>query len=88
MSPRKDIKSTSAIGQSRRQSSVTSKGQTTIPADIRRELNIKPGDHVSFSIEAGRAVLEKVVAIDHAWNGGQSEMLGEWNDPEQDVYND
>ena len=71
-----------------RQSSVTSKGQATIPADIRRELRIEPGDRVSFSIEGGRAVMEKVQEVDRVWNGGQSAMLSEWNDPEQDVYND
>jgi len=71
-----------------RQSSVTSKGQATIPAAIRRELHIEPGDRVSFAIEGGRAVMEKVQEFDRVWNGSQSAMLGEWNDPEQDVYND
>jgi AbrB family looped-hinge helix DNA binding protein len=75
-------------GVALRQSSVTSKGQTTIPAEIRRELRIEPGDKVSFSLEGGRVFIEKVQEIDHAWNGGQSLMLSEWNDPEQDVYND
>jgi AbrB family looped-hinge helix DNA binding protein len=88
MIPRKDIHAASSIHPVKRQSSVTSKGQTTIPAEIRRELNINPGDRVSFSMEAGRVVLDKVVAIDHAWNDGQAAMLNEWHDPDQDVYND
>ena len=71
-----------------RPSAVTSKGQATIPAEIRREAEIKPGDKVQFSIQGGRVVIEKVQVVDDVWNAGQSSMLNEWNDPEQDVYND
>ena len=71
-----------------RPTAVSSKGQTTIPAEIRREVGIEPGDQVVFSIADGRVVIEKVQPIDDVWNAGQSAMLNEWNDPEQDVYND
>jgi len=71
-----------------RPSSVTSKGQTTIPAEIRREANIQAGDKVRFRLNEGRVVLEKVQEVDDVWNAGQSAMLSEWDDPEQDVYND
>jgi antitoxin PrlF len=40
-------------------SSVTSKGQVTIPAAVRRKLGIKPGDRVGFVEEDGRVVLER-----------------------------
>ena len=69
-------------------SSVTSKGQATIPADIRRDAGIEAGDKVLFSFEDGRIVIEKSQAIDDVWNAGQSAMLGEWNNPDEDVYND
>ncbi len=37
---------------------ITSKGQTTIPGEIRRYLKLKPGDRVEFVVEAdGRVVL-------------------------------
>ncbi len=71
-----------------RPSSVTSKGQTTIPAEIRREAHIQPGDRVRFRMDEGRVVIEKVQDVDDVWNAGQSAMLSEWDDPEQDVYND
>ena len=67
-------------------SSVTSKGQATIPADIHREAGIEAGDKVLFSFEDGRIVIEKSQAIDDVWNAGQSAMFGEWNDPDEDVY--
>jgi AbrB family looped-hinge helix DNA binding protein len=69
-------------------SAVTSKGQATIPAKIRRKMGLEPGDKVMFSIEGGRVVLDKAQPVDETWNAGQSAMLSEWNDPEQDVYND
>ena len=69
-------------------SSVTSKGQTTIPADIRREAGIKPGDRVLFSFKDGRISIEKTQEIHDLWNAGQSQMMGEWSNPDEDVYND
>jgi antitoxin PrlF len=39
-------------------STITSKGQTTIPGAIRRHLKLKAGDRVEFVVEAnGRVVL-------------------------------
>ncbi len=39
-------------------STITSKGQTTIPSEIRLHLKLKPGDRVEFVVERdGRVVL-------------------------------
>jgi AbrB family looped-hinge helix DNA binding protein len=38
-------------------SSVTSKGQVTIPKDIRRELGIRRGSRVAFAVRNGKAEL-------------------------------
>jgi AbrB family looped-hinge helix DNA binding protein len=39
-------------------STIASKGQTTIPSEIRRHLKVKSGDRVEFIVEAdGRVVL-------------------------------
>ncbi|MEA3276847.1 MAG: AbrB/MazE/SpoVT family DNA-binding domain-containing protein [Pseudomonadota bacterium] len=32
-------------------STLTSKGQVTIPAEVRRRLGLHPGDHVGFIVE-------------------------------------
>ena len=38
---------------------ITSKGQTTIPKEIRELLNLRPGDRINFMIEAdGRVYIE------------------------------
>lgn len=34
-----------------RQSTITAKGQVTIPAEMRKALGLKPGDKVSFGLE-------------------------------------
>ena len=38
-------------------STVTSKGQTTIPGEIRRALQIKPGDRLEYALEGDHAVI-------------------------------
>lgn len=41
-------------------SSITSKGQATIPAVIRRRLGLRPGGKVAFVVEDDRVVLKAV----------------------------
>lgn len=38
-------------------SALTSKGQVTIPSDIRRQLHLHPGDKVGFMVEDDHIVL-------------------------------
>ena len=37
-------------------STLTRKGQTTIPKDIRERLNLKPGDKIKFMVNADGSV--------------------------------
>jgi antitoxin PrlF len=41
-------------------SSVTEKGQTTIPSAIRKEFGIKAGDKVAFEVYQGRITVKKI----------------------------
>ena len=43
---------------------LTSKGQTTIPKDIRKRLNLLPGDRLEFVIDEGGRVLVQTVSVD------------------------
>lgn len=45
-------------------SSVTSKGQTTIPKKIREHLKLQPGDMVDFVIEEGGKVILEPATVD------------------------
>jgi AbrB family looped-hinge helix DNA binding protein len=38
-------------------STISSKGQITVPIEIRRRLGVKQGDRVEFVIDNGRAIL-------------------------------
>ncbi|MDP1605150.1 MAG: AbrB/MazE/SpoVT family DNA-binding domain-containing protein [Rhodocyclaceae bacterium] len=40
-------------------SSVTTKGQVTIPSELRARFGIQPGDRVGFFEEDGRIILER-----------------------------
>ena len=40
-------------------SSVTTKGQVTIPAELREKLGIKPGDKVGFVAEGDRILIQR-----------------------------
>jgi len=41
-------------------SSISSKGQVTIPKKIREELGIKEGDKVIFLLDGDRAIIKKI----------------------------
>lgn len=45
-------------------STLTSKGQTTIPKDIRKRLNLHPGDRLEFVIDENGRVLVLPASID------------------------
>lgn len=42
---------------SRSSSTISSKGQITVPLDIRRRMGLKEGDRVEFVIDNGRTIL-------------------------------
>lgn len=43
-------------------SKVTRKGQVTIPAQARREMNIEAGDQVAFVMDGGKLEIERATA--------------------------
>ncbi len=45
-------------------STLTSKGQTTIPKDVRKRLNLHPGDRLEFVIDEDGRVLVLSASID------------------------
>lgn len=42
---------------------ITSKGQITLPKEVRRRLGVGPGDEVEFVEENGKYVLKKIVKV-------------------------
>ena len=60
-------------------SKLSSKGQVTIPKEIRECLGLEPGDEVAFELAIGDAVvLRRVEPDDAPYEVAISETLGEW----------
>ncbi|MDR0958909.1 MAG: AbrB/MazE/SpoVT family DNA-binding domain-containing protein [Propionibacteriaceae bacterium] len=45
-------------------STISTKGQITLPAEIRRELGLKPGQKVGMSVKDGSVVIAPPVTLD------------------------
>ena len=65
-------------------SRVTSKGEVTLPREIRRALQIKRGDTLSFCVENDTAVITKVETFDAGWHRSLEDTLEEWKSPEDE----
>ncbi|MDW7650387.1 MAG: AbrB/MazE/SpoVT family DNA-binding domain-containing protein [Bacillota bacterium] len=42
---------------------LTAKGQLTIPVEIRKDLNLKPGDYLAVSSKEGQIIVQKATTI-------------------------
>jgi antitoxin PrlF len=60
-------------------STLTSKGQTTIPKDVRKRLNLHPGDRLEFVVDEDGRVLVLPASID------ASELAGMLKSPARPV---
>jgi AbrB family looped-hinge helix DNA binding protein len=63
---------------------LTSKGQVTIPKQVRAQLRLEPGDVLSYEIEGDEVRVRKVARFDAAWHSTLAATLEEWNSPEDD----
>jgi antitoxin PrlF len=52
-----------------RETTLTQKGQVTIPQEIRSRLGIKPGDRVRFELEGDRAIITPAPSKLLKWYG-------------------
>ena len=70
-------------------STLTSKGQATIPAEIRKDLHLKAGDKIIFEVVQNKVTLKKASVFDLTYHQALSKTLAEWNTPEDDeAYRD
>ena len=68
---------------------LTSKGQTTIPREVRDKLALRPGDVIAFEIEGDVVRLRKVEPLDLGYLCAIQTALGEWESPEDvQAYDD
>ena len=65
-------------------STISEKGQTTIPVSVRRALRIGKGDSIGYLIEGNEVKLKKIQNIDMEWSTAVESTLTEWNGPDDD----
>lgn len=66
-------------------SKITTKGQTTIPREIRDVLHAGPGDLVSWDVtEEGKVEVHRVMPMDIEYLRAVQATLCEWDTPEDD----
>ncbi len=69
---------------------ITSKGQTTIPLEIREAMHAKPGDTLLWELEAdGSAHVRRIQPLDKDYLIALQGTLSEWNgQADEDAYHD
>lgn len=66
-------------------SRLTAKGQTTIPCEIRKTLQLHEGDLIFYEIESENVIrLRKLEKVDVAWSRAIENTLTEWKGSEDD----
>ena len=65
-------------------SRLSSKGQVTIPREIRAALHLEAGDLVAYDLKDGKAILRRAEPFDAAYHSALSETLEEWDSVDDD----
>jgi AbrB family looped-hinge helix DNA binding protein len=67
-------------------SKVTTKGQVTIPKEVRERLQVHAGDVIAYEFqEDGQVVVRKMEPFDAGWHRALSTTVAdEWNSPEDE----
>ena len=64
---------------------ISSKGQVTVPSEIRRALQVKPGDVLIWHVESkDRVVVRRAKPVDVDYLAAVSGTLSEWHSTEDD----
>lgn len=59
-------------------STLSQKGQTTIPQAVRETLGVKEGDVIQYEVEGEMVRLRKLERIDTEWTKALETTLSEW----------
>ena len=65
-------------------STVSQKGQTTIPQTVREKLGVKEGDILEYEVEGAAVRIRKMEKIDTEWARALESTLTEWTGESDD----
>lgn len=65
-------------------STISQKGQTTIPIEVRTKLGVKEGDIIEYQIEGSAVRIRKMEKIDTEWARALESSLTEWAGDQDD----
>lgn len=66
-------------------SRLTVKGQATIPVEVRRALQLRPGDQVAFELKRGKVTVRRADTLDRAFLKLAEAAFEEWNSREDEA---
>lgn len=76
-------------GAAVRISRVSSKGQVTLPKQVRDAIGVGPGDVVTYDVSKGVVTLRRLDPLDLAFHAAVESTLDEWSSEEDDeAYGD
>jgi len=65
-------------------SRLSSKGQVTIPKEIRAAIGLEPGNMIAYEVHNGSVLFRRVEAFDATFHEALSKTLEEWESPEDE----
>jgi antitoxin PrlF len=65
-------------------STISSKGQTTLPAAVRRLLRVSSGDSILYELEKETVRIRRATPLDLDWAKAVESTLTEWSSPADD----
>ena len=65
-------------------STITQKGQATIPVEIRHRLKLHADDKVAYEVQKNNVILKKAEAFDYEYHKALTATLSEWTSQEDD----
>ncbi len=65
-------------------SKLSSKGQLTLPKEVRETLGAAPGDVILYEVEGGAVQIRRIDPLDAAFHAALSSTLEEWVTPEDE----
>lgn len=65
-------------------SKLSSKGQVTIPKEVRECLHARPGDLIEYEVQGDVVIMRRIEPFDRAFHAAISDTLTEWSSPEDE----